>query len=282
MKYRPLVLFFALAFLLPWAVWGTQIAQDAGWSSWHVPGSLAFWIGLTVATFGCAAAVGRWPAVKDLLVRMVRGRVALRWYVVAVLLTPALALLATGAARLAGTTAAVGVEVPPSALPLLLVVNMWLFLLTEETAWRGFALPRLQLMMSPLSAALVLGIIWGLWHVPLFLVAGSFQSTIPFGGFMISIVATSVVVSWIFNHTRGSVLLAALFHACTDVTIAFMGVMSNSTISFWTFVALQCVVAGALAPSLRRLPENSYGLVLNLQADGEGDRGTQGFRRQPA
>ena len=67
--------------------------------------------------------------------------------------------------------------------------------------------------------------LWGLWHIPLFLIADSFQSSIPFAGFLLSILATSVLTSWIFNNTRGSVLMAALFHATTDVAIAYSGVI---------------------------------------------------------
>lgn len=262
MKRRSLAVFFALAFVLPWAVWGTQIAQDAGWLEWHIPSPLAFWVGLTVATFGSAVLAGGWVAIRDLLSRMVRWRVRARWYLVAVLLTPALALLTMLLSSSTDASQAVGQAVPISGLPLLLAVNVWLFLLTEEAAWRGFALPRLQRIMTPLAAAVVLGVVWGLWHIPLFLTAGSFQSTIPFAGFMLSIVAASVVISWIFNRTRGSVLLAAIFHACTDAAIAYFGVMSAGAASFWIFVGLQCAVALAVAPSLRHLPANHDDLVV--------------------
>ncbi len=254
MRKSGLPLFFALAFALPWLVWFTGIAQDAGLISWHLPDSLAFWLGLTIATYMTAAVTGGWPAVKDLLLRLVRARVAPQWYLIAVLLTPAIALAAAGIGMVIDSPTQVATA-NAGSLPGLLLLNIWLFLVTEETAWRGFALPRLQSRMSALSAALVLGLIWGLWHIPLFLKAGSFQASIPFSGFMVSILATSVVTSWIFNHTRGSVLLVALFHAVTDVTIAFLGVMSSGSVLFWIFVALQCLAAGAVAPSLRARPQ---------------------------
>ena len=73
--------------------------------------------------------------------------------------------------------------------------------------------------------------------------------------------ATSVLTSWIFNHTRGSVLLAALFHATTDVAIAYSGVMSAGADLFWLMVGLQALAAAAVVPSLRTLPANTTGLT---------------------
>lgn len=247
MKQRALVLFFVLAFVLPWAVWGTTLLQQRGSLGFHVPSSLAFWLGLTIATYVTAAVTGGWHAVKDLLLRLVRVNVSWQAYAAALLLTPAIAVVAVLLGRAMGASAGVGVDVAAGALPGVLALNLWLFLITEETAWRGFALPRLQAGMRPVPAALLLGLLWGLWHIPLFFMEGSFQSRIPFVGFMVSILATSVIVSWVFNHARGSVLLAAVFHAVTDVTIAYTGLMSSGTLLFWLFVALQCVVAAVLA-----------------------------------
>ncbi len=68
--------------------------------------------------------------------------------------------------------------------------------------------------------------------------------------FFISTVATSVLIGWLFNHARGSVLIAALFHAVMDVGIAFSGVMSGSAVLFWVFVAVQVVAAAAVSPDL--------------------------------
>jgi membrane protease YdiL (CAAX protease family) len=192
-KYQ-LTSFFVLSFLLPWAVWATTIARDHGWTNWHVPQALAFWLGLTTATFGTAALAEGWPGVKDLLVRIIRARVDWQWYAIALLLTPALAALAVELGSALQMPTAVGREVAAGGIPVLLLVSLWLFLLTEESAWRGFALPRLQARMRPVPAALLLGMIWGLWHIPLFLIADTFQSSIPFAGFLMSIVATSALI----------------------------------------------------------------------------------------
>lgn len=254
MKRHPLVLFFVLAFALPWLVWGTTLAQDAGLISWHVPQSLAFWLGLPIASYGAAALTGGWPAVKDLLVRLIRVRLTVVWYATALVLPVVLVVVALGIGLLLGESADIGVAVPASAVLGLLAFNAWMWLITEETAWRGFALPRLQARFNPLAASLILGTLWALWHLPLFFISDSFQAQIPFVGFFLSTVATSVLIGWLFNRARGSVLIAALFHATTDVSIAFSAVMSSGQLLFWSFVTVQVIAAAAVARSLAQLP----------------------------
>jgi membrane protease YdiL (CAAX protease family) len=250
MKRHPLALFFVLAFTLPWFVWGTTIAENAGLLGWHIPESLAFWLGLPIAAYGAAALTGGWPAVKDLLLRLIRVRVHPIWYAVAIALPVLMVAIVVGWGQLIGQSAGVGVAIPASALAGALALNAWMWLITEETAWRGFALPRLERRFSPLVASIVLGFVWALWHLPLFFISGSFQSGIPFGGFVISTVAISLIIGWLFTHARGSVLIAALFHAVTDVSIAFGGVMTSGTSLFWATVVVQVMVAAAVARSL--------------------------------
>ncbi|MBX3196165.1 MAG: CPBP family intramembrane metalloprotease [Microbacteriaceae bacterium] len=257
MKRHPLIIFFIAAFALPWFVWGTSIAENAGLIGWHVPESLAFWVALPVATYGTAALTGGWPAVKDLLLRLIRVKVSWRWYVLAVGLPVALGAALVGIGLLIGVPAQVGVLLPVGGLIVALLLNTWEWLITEETAWRGYALPRLQRRFDPLVASLVLGVLWGLWHLPLFFIPGSFQSTIPFIGFLISTIATSVVIGWLFNRARGSVLIVALFHGFTDVMIAFTGVMTSGLVLFWITVVLQVIVAAIVAFDLRRRDPNS-------------------------
>jgi hypothetical protein len=82
----------------------------------------------------------------------------------------------------------------------------------EEIGWRGLALPLLQRSMSPLGAGLVLGIIWGVWHLPAFFLSGTPQSAWSFTDFFVGTVALSLIATALFNASRGSVLLPALFH----------------------------------------------------------------------
>lgn len=82
----------------------------------------------------------------------------------------------------------------------------------EEFGWRGLALPLLQRKFSPFYAGLILGCIWATWHIPSFLLGGTPQSNWSFIPYFAGIVAISVILTPLFNSTRGSLLISALFH----------------------------------------------------------------------
>ena len=82
----------------------------------------------------------------------------------------------------------------------------------EEFGWRGVALPLLQRKLAPLWAGLVLGVIWGLWHLPAFMLSGTQQSQWAVAPFFVGCIALSVIVTPLFNVSRGSILLTAFFH----------------------------------------------------------------------
>ncbi len=96
----------------------------------------------------------------------------------------------------------------------LAVVNWSTFMggpLGEELGWRGFALPRLQTSLGPVAASLVLGCLWAGWHLPLFLMKGWTSS--PIGLFALIEIGLTVLMTFGFNLSEGSVLVAVLMHA---------------------------------------------------------------------
>ncbi len=82
----------------------------------------------------------------------------------------------------------------------------------EEFGWRGLAQPLLQRKFSPFWAGLILGCIWGTWHIPAFLLSGSPQSAWSFGPYFIGVVAIAIILTPLFNDARGSLLISALYH----------------------------------------------------------------------
>jgi len=82
----------------------------------------------------------------------------------------------------------------------------------EELGWRGVALPLIQRKFAPAWSGLFLGLVWGFWHLPAFLLSGTPQGAWSFAPFFAGSVAVSVIVTSLFNQSRGSILLPALFH----------------------------------------------------------------------
>lgn len=82
----------------------------------------------------------------------------------------------------------------------------------EEIGWRGLALPLLQRTLAPIWAGMVLGLVWGLWHLPAFVLSGTPQGAWSFMPFLVGTIAASVILTPMFNASRGSILLPALFH----------------------------------------------------------------------
>ncbi len=93
----------------------------------------------------------------------------------------------------------------------------------DEIGWRGFALPRLQRRHGPLVGSLVLGVLWALWHLPLFLIPAwdtPHDGPLDVALFVVLAVGTAVVFTWVFNSTGGSVLLAILTHGSLNTGVA--------------------------------------------------------------
>lgn len=206
-KRYPIVTFFVLAFALSWWAW---ILYAFGLSPMPILSCGPFLAALVVL------AVTRGKAgVKDLFSRMVRWRVGLGWYAVALLVPVGLTAVAA-----ALNVLLLGAQSPSSAelggwtdlfltFAIILLVpgfaGTW-----EEPGWRGYALPRLQSGRSALAASLIVGVFWALWHLPLMMVGEAAWSD------LVQIVAVSVVFAWVFNNANGSVLIVMLMHAMNN------------------------------------------------------------------
>ena len=213
-----LLAFFALAFAWSWACW---LLSSVVRPPLPAVGSML----IIAGSFGpgiAAIAVVRYTGGPDGLHRWLRRslqwRVGWRWLALSFFLPlVVMGLAAAMHSALGGTIA----PSPASGRVLLAVVNFGLMLvlggpLGEEFGWRGYALPVLQERYRWRVASLVLGTVWGIWHLPLFYMADTTQSHLPFGLFMMSTVALSVLFAWLFNQTEGSVLPALVLHTAVN------------------------------------------------------------------
>lgn len=134
--------------------------------------------------------------------------------------------------------------------------------MAQEFGWRGYALPRMEADRNAFVSSAMLGVFWGLCHLPLFWLPGSSQNAIASGvseiGFLIvlfivELTGLSVIMAWVFNNTRGSVLLALLFHASLNSTTAWLtvaklmgSVFSGELESYAISVLITWIIAGVI------------------------------------
>jgi membrane protease YdiL (CAAX protease family) len=166
--------------------------------------------------------------VKRLLSRFLIWRVGLKWYAVVLLLHPAVRLVGTLIFALRGGDVGRVDLTRWYLIPLALVGAALFGPLAEELGWRGFALPRLLRIRGALLSSVILGAIWTAWHAPLFWApAGTMVSGAPVTVasvliYLVFLVAISILITWVYRHTRGSVLLAYLFHLSLSANIQFV------------------------------------------------------------
>ena len=241
-----LMAFFGLAYGLSWAVWGSTLARDAGLLRWEVPAEPFGFLAVSVAAVVTTVASGGRTALRSLGSRLVRWRIPPRWYVAAVALPVLPALVALGVHLALGGEHDLHGFVPLAATLPLLLSQLVTHLLTEEAGWRGVALPRLRASLAPLPAGVVLGLLWAGWHIPLFFLSGTRQ-TYPFLGFLVMVVSISVVMTWVWDHTQGSVLIAAVFHAAMNTAWAVLNVVWGDLRLFWLCAAFTAAIAVVVA-----------------------------------
>ena len=180
-------------------------------------------------------------------------RVGLRWLAVILLVPLGVAVLAGVVDLLLGGTGptwgegVTGFGVNPLAiLPALFFATLPPNL--EELGWRGYALDRLQLTWSALSASLILGVVWAVWHLPLFFIGGTHQhdvvgfATASFWLFMAGTVALSVAITWVYNNTERSVLGIVVLHGWVNFTAETIVVPDPAYYGLW-FVLAAAIVA---------------------------------------
>jgi CAAX protease family protein len=161
-----------------------------------------------------------WHGLGNLFRRLFRWRFGIQWYALVMVGLPLLGWLIT---RFTGSHPLKDISTP--ALLLVLLLNLLVTgPLGEELGWRGYALPRLLERFSPFKASLILGIIWGVWHLPSFYFSAMVQSGLSLPLFLLNAVCLSFLASWLFMNTGGSVLITVLLHYMVNFCVSVLGV----------------------------------------------------------
>ncbi len=239
---KELITFFILAFGWMWLLNLPRVLATFG--RLDIPDLLSAILGY-LAVFGPAVAAfiltgiqtGK-PGMKSLWRSGWRINFDKKWLLPAILLVPITGLITWLILALIDIPIQWQYGAPPA---LIVPIGLLIWLLNaypEEYGWRGYALPRLLKGNSPLSASLVLGILWGIWHLPLHFIPTTTQFVIPIWQYLLQTIVLSVLYTWLHKGTGGSVFIASLFHAFSNIT--------GAAIPYWTTDAGRWVSFGLL------------------------------------
>jgi uncharacterized protein len=268
----PILIFFVLAFSIPWAGSAIVIAQGHG----VLPGTLPMepvliigsWTPNLAAFLVLAFIVRRRGGIRELLLGWTRWNAAPGWYLVAA--SPLLiGLITIGIVRgILGQPPGDGEMAGAAMFATVLVLALISGATGEELGWRGFALPRLQTRMSALSASVVLGLLWSLWHLPLWFTGFGWEKT-PFWVFTLSCVSFSVIATWVCNSTNARLVIVTLMHLFLNfgvfvsgdavlIPVAQADMYMAGMLTIFA-VAIVMIYGPATLSRHRRLPIGSHG-----------------------
>jgi membrane protease YdiL (CAAX protease family) len=247
--------FFALTFIWTWSFWGLAVLSQRPMGEFPVPllvglggvGPMVVGIALTYLTREKEYQREYWQRVFDF------KRIRPGWLAVTLLMVPLLTILAIVLNLLTG---GIGASIEPrfqsnllSILPFA-IFTLFFGPVPEELGWRGYVLDGLQAKYSALASSLLLGIVWTIWHAPLFFIPGSYQNglligTATFWWYMLDKTFQSILMTWIYNNTVRSTLTAILFHFMVNF-IGELFLLSPRTDFFqiivWALAALVVVI----------------------------------------
>jgi len=247
-----LVLFFVITFLTSWILWLPSVLVNFGIISSgpiQILGQFAVF-GPFIAAFALTLKNLGKDGAKTLFISGWNIKFNKKW--ILVLFLPILIALVT--------FLIVSVLEPTNRLQYATPLIMWIpnFVLfyfiggpfTEEYGWRGYALDRLQSKFNALLSSLILGLIWGLWHLPLFFISGTVQENIPIYEFLLLTIVLSVFYTWILNNNRDkngrlNVFLAIMFHAISNFSSMILPYWVTG-LGRWILFILNAIVVVAI------------------------------------
>jgi membrane protease YdiL (CAAX protease family) len=264
---------FVLVFALTWALWFTAAGLEPS-----LLRNVSFYLGVFAPGIVALAMTYRElgaSGVRKLLGRLVQWDVGVRWFAFALLFIFSIKVVVALIVRVSTGGWPVFGTVP---VPLLFAGAIGSTLLGgqvgEELGWRGYALPRLASAMGLGAASVLLGVIWAIWHLPLFYILGADTVGQSFPFYLLQVTALSVAIAWLYMKTRGSLLLTMLLHAAVNntkdvVPSAVPGAsdpwLLHASMVGWLTLSLLWLCAIGFLVDMRRSGSG------NLQRDDEGN-----------
>ncbi len=248
-RRHPLIVYVVIAYAVSWLCWLPNLGVHFGWfdsaPNWiALLGALGPAVAALVVTHAVAGQMGQ----VSLLRRLTHWRVGMGWWLAS--LGPLL-LFAAAVFALALT----GNPVSSVSFTGFALLQSLMHGFGEEIGWRGFALPRLQSRFNALVSSVLLSVVWAGWHLPALLTNPTYQQLGLGGliGWYFSLLTGSVLLTWLYNGTNGSLLVVSVFHTLLDVSTINQGpLVANiigAAITVWGIAALVWTGARTLSKS---------------------------------
>jgi membrane protease YdiL (CAAX protease family) len=247
-KKNIFLVYVIFAFAISWAGWLVLIITDTA-PGFFNPLKLLAAFGPSLAGLLVIFIDSGGPGLQLLWKQLTHFRVHWKWYAISLITPPLLMLLSLWIHTLLGGS---GLAYNDPAeiyrvIPVFLLV-LFFSVLGEEIGWRGFALPWLQKRYNALTSSLILGVIWAIWHLPLFWLPGDFHQQLPLLWFLLQTMSITILYTWIYNATQGSLWMILLLHAASNTAFGVLPILpeaaSGSLRPAWILVALLMISAG--------------------------------------
>lgn len=274
-KKHSLVLYFTLAYAVTWSFHIPLVLSRRGLIQAQIPMAIHYLgaFGPMVAAVIVTGLTAGTAGIRLLLMRWFKWRVAFKYYAFAILGPFGLFTLAVLVNRVvSGTWANLTLLGEADYLPYLEPLGAFLlwfltYALGEETGWRGYALPHLQRKYSAATATLILALLWAFWHLPAFFYRDTYieMGILGFPMFLVSITFATMVFTWLYNSTGGSLLLVILFHATfnwlsvSEAGGASVGIIMSVPVILWAFYVVRRYGPENASPTRRQMAELSSG-----------------------
>ncbi|TCI43012.1 MULTISPECIES: CPBP family intramembrane glutamic endopeptidase [unclassified Exiguobacterium] len=222
---KEVITFIVIAFAFSWLSWWGLYT----WTSLPILATVLIGsFGPSVAGSYMAFRENGWSGVQTLLKRGFEWRMAGKYYAFGLLLIPFLFVLAYW---LTDASGALLLNEPWLVIPYFLYMLFLGGTVQQEYGWRGYLLDALQLNKTPLQASLFVGVVWAVWHIPLFFMTGTGQASLPFWAYAVAILSFTLIISWLYNVTTMNLWAAFLLHTTFNVSYALVPLIEPGQVS---------------------------------------------------
>lgn len=235
LKKNEVIKYLISTFLVTWIVWGGLVASSKGiidrsiFTNYLIPTIIIGGSAPSILAIIYMGLMEGKAGLKQLLGKIIIWRVNPFWYIFSISYMFAIFYMPAVICNIFGNYYDLQLRYPPFYLLYLFAGQLVGGPINEEFGWRGFVLPRLQRRFNPLAASIILGVTHVLWHLPLFFV----YITEPFNQYLLKVVLFSIIYTWVYNHTKGSLIPVCLLHSTYNfVSVVFIMTTIQPTIMY--------------------------------------------------